>query len=284
MLSGNLELFALADVLRFVARSGATGAVNIYRQTEGGRILLLDGAVVGASVGTFEAQDHDGVIEAGLRLMDGGAGEFALDVEDVEGPTHETVEEFLSAIKRRRGEWRKIVAAVGSVDEPMHVGAHVPDGVAEISLSPLEWQLAVAADGHRSLREIASDLGTTPFAAAQALLAMSNAGLLSLPGTGVVENDDDVEDDAEDEQPVAVRRGTIRRRPAVEEVDDEVEESVEAEAEYDEQDVTDEPGNAEDDDLDPAELLRELGGQQPPRARRLTPATREEQRLRLRSR
>ena len=29
MLSGNLELFALADVLRFVARSGATGAVNI---------------------------------------------------------------------------------------------------------------------------------------------------------------------------------------------------------------------------------------------------------------
>src|SRR3989442_1636958 len=31
MLSGNLELFALADVLRFVARSGATGAVNVYR-------------------------------------------------------------------------------------------------------------------------------------------------------------------------------------------------------------------------------------------------------------
>jgi len=270
MLSGNLELFALADVLRFVARSGATGAVNIYRTAEGGRILLADGEVVGASVGTFDATDHDGVIEAGLRLLDGGAGEFALDIEDVEGPTRETVEEFLSAIKRRRGEWKKIVAAVGSVDEPMQVGAHVPDGVTEISLSALEWQLAVAADGHRSLREVASDLGTTPFAAAQALLAMSNAGLLSLPGAGVVEDADDDEDEVDEPAPA-------RREPVVQAV-------VEPEAEYDEEDVSDAPEPVEDEDLDPAQLLRELGGQQPPRARRLTPATREEQRLRLRSR
>src|SRR5206468_10135231 len=147
--------------------------------------------VVGASVGTFEAQDADGVIEAGLRLIDGGAGDFALDVEDVDGPVSQSVEDFLASIKRRRGEWRKIVAAVGSVDDPMHVTPHVPAGVAEITLSPLEWQLAVAADGHRSLREVATDLGTTPFAAAQALLAMSNAGLLALPGSGVVEEADD---------------------------------------------------------------------------------------------
>ena len=267
MLSGNLELFALADVLRFVARSGATGAVNIYRPSEGGRILLADGEVVGASVDTFEATDHDGVVEAGLRLLDGGAGEFALDIEDVEGPTRESVEEFLAAIKRRRGEWKKIVAAVGSVDEPMHVGAHVPAGVTEITLSALEWQLAVAADGHRSLREVSADLGTSPFAAAQALLAMSNAGLLSLPGTGVVEATN--EDDDEEEPAPA----PIHHEPAVEDATD-----------YDEEDVSDQPAPAEDEDLDPAELLRELGGQQPPRARRLTPATREEQRLRLRSR
>ncbi|MFY9586563.1 MAG: DUF4388 domain-containing protein [Actinomycetota bacterium] len=267
MLSGNLDLFALADVLRFVARSGATGAVNIYRPSEGGRILLADGEVVGATVESFEATDHDGVVEAGLRLLDGGSGEFALDIEDVEGPTREGVEEFLSAIKRRRGEWKKIVAAVGSVDAPMHVDAHVPDGVTEITLSPLEWQLAVSSDGHRSLREVASDLGTSPFAAAQALLAMSNAGLLSLPGTGVVEAADDEE---EDDEPASE---PARRAPV-----------VEAAPEYDEEDVTDEPEAAQDEDLDPAELLRELGGQRPPRARRLTPATREEQRLRLRSR
>ena len=266
MLSGNLELFALADVLRFVARSGATGAVNIYRPSEGGRILLADGEVVGATVDHFEATDHDGVVEAGLRLLDGGAGDFALDIEDVEGPDRLSVEEFLSAIKRRRGEWKKIVAAVGSVDEPMHVEPHVPAGVGEITLSPLEWRLAVAADGHRSLREVANDLGTSPFAAAQALLAMSNAGLLALPGSGVVEEDEE-EDQPEPEH----------HEP----------EAHDAE-EYDEEDVADageDPATADDEDLDPAELLRELGGQQQaPRARRLTPATREEQRMRLRSR
>jgi Domain of unknown function (DUF4388) len=269
MLSGNLELFALADVLRFVARSGATGAVNIYRPSEGGRILLAGGEVVGASVGTFEAHDQDGVVEAGLRLVDGGAGEFALDVEDVDGPVALSVEDFLAAIKRRRGEWRKIVAAVGSVDEPMNLTPHVPDGVAEITLNPLEWQIAVVADGRRSLREVAAELDTTPFAAAQALLAMSNAGLLVLPGTGVVEAADDEE-----------AEGAPARPEPVVQVDHDYDEDEE-----DSEDVAHETtGATDDEDLDPAELLRELGGQQPPRARRLTPATREEQRMRLRSR
>src|ERR1041385_9373212 len=100
MLSGNLELFALADVLRFVARSGATGAVNIYRQSEGGRILLADGEVVGASVESFEPAAADGVVEAGLRLMEGGGGDFALGIEPVEGPVRLGGEDFLKTLAR----------------------------------------------------------------------------------------------------------------------------------------------------------------------------------------
>src|SRR3989449_5812997 len=155
MLSGNLELFALADVLRFVARSGATGAVNIYRPAEGGRILLSDGEVVGASVEAFEASDVDGIIEAGLRLLDGGGGDFALDIEDVEGPIRMPVEDFLKTIARRRAEWRKIVAAVGSLDEPLLIESQLPDGATEVTLSALEWQIAVASDGQRSIRDLA---------------------------------------------------------------------------------------------------------------------------------
>lgn len=268
MLSGNLELFALADVLRFVSRSGATGAVNVYRPSDGGRILLLDGEVVGASVDTFEATDHDGVVEAGLRLLDGGAGDFALDIEPVDGPVREPVEEFLSAIKRRRGEWRKIVAAVGSVDDPLRLDPHLPADVGEITLSPLEWQLAVMADGQRSLRDLASDLGTSPFAAAQALLAMANAGLLVLPGETPADADEDEPTSEPEHAPSAAQ---------------------DAELEDDAEPEDDEPVSGivdQDEDLDPADLLRELGGRQspPPRARRLTAGAREEQRLRLRSR
>ena len=275
MLSGNLELFALEDVLRFVSRSGATGAVNIYRPSEGGRILLVDGEVVGASVDTFEAADHDDVVEAGLRLLEGGAGDFALDIETVDGPVREPVEEFLSAVKRRRGEWRKIVAAVGSVDDPLRLDAHLPADLTEITLSPLEWHLAVIADGHRSLRDLSHELGTSPFAAAQALLAMANAGLLILPGAGPVDVHDVDEEEPEGEP-------------------EHVEPLAEEDAELDDQDETEEAtgdeepvsGIVDQEDLDPADLLRELGGRQssPPRARRLTEAAREEQRLRLRSR
>jgi Domain of unknown function (DUF4388) len=270
MLSGNLELFALADVLRFVARSGATGAVNIYRQSEGGRILLAEGVVVGATVEGFEASDSDGVVEAGLRLMDGGGGEFALDIEDVSGPVHESVEDFLKTIARRRAEWQKIVAAVGSLDEALILDPQLPSGATEITLSPLEWQIAIATDGQRSIRDLSHELGTSAFSIATAVLAMSNAGLLGLHGSGDVapESEDDAGEDA-------VSEGT-----------DEPEYDYEADDEPAAREVEAPVGPSLEDDLDPAELLRELGEQQPgpQRARRLTASTRDEQRLRLRAR
>ena len=265
MLSGNLELFALGDVLRFVARSGATGAVNIYRPTEAGRILLADGEVVGASVDTFEAGDVDGAIEAGLRLIEGGGGDFALDIEPVEGPVRLSVEDFLKTVARRRAEWRKIVAAVGSLDGPLLLSPLVPEGASEITLSALEWQVAVSADGQRTLREIAHEAGTSDFEVATAVLAMSNAGLLALAGQA----------DA-----VEVEEEPAENDDAAHDYDAQTEDAGD-----DPEDETEADEGTEDEDLDPADMLRELGeNQSPPRARRLTAATRHEQAVRLRSR
>ena len=272
MLSGNLELFALADVLRFVARSGATGAVNIYRDADGGRLLLSDGEVVGATVDGFEASDADSVVEAGLRLIDGVGGDFALDIEDVDGPARMSVEDFIRSVARRRAEWAKIVSAVGSLDQPLIIDPEVPAGTSEVSLSPLEWQIAVAADGRRSIRDLSGELGTSDFAVATALLAMANAGLLALHGTG---------------QPPAVEDS--------EETSDGVEHDIVDDEDV--EDVADDPVSADDDhdpargfgedageDMDPAELLRELGQRDSSRTKRLTAASRQESRLRLRSR
>jgi hypothetical protein len=273
MLSGNLELFALADVLRFVARSGATGAVNIYRHADAGRLLLSEGEVVGASVDGFEAGDEDSVVEAGLRLIDGGVGDFALDIEDVEGPIRTSVEDFLKSVARRRAEWAKIVSAVGALDEPLLLDPQVPAGTSEITLSPLEWQIAVGADGQRSIRDLSGELGVSDFTIATAVLAMSNAGLLGLHGTGepaAVEHHDEVDADNDDG-----------------ELHDEVEEMGHGDV-SDEEDHDPAEGFAEvvesDEDMDPAALLRELGQRDAPRAKRLTAASRQDSRLRLRSR
>lgn len=256
MLSGNLELFPLADVLRFVARSGATGAVNIYRPADAGRILLVDGHIVGASVDGYEPGDSDGVVDTGVRLFDAPGGEFALDLESADGPARFPVEEYLTAVARRRAEWRKIVAAVGGLDEPLQLEAHVPPGTTEITLTPAEWQIAVLADGNRSLREIAHEIGQPEFASATALLAMANAGLLVVVGAGdagVADEDDSAYEESESSF-------------------DAVEEPNTPEDESDESDV------------DPAELLRELGTQRAGQTRRRSAPSRDDQRLRLRSR
>jgi len=269
MLSGNLELFALADVLRFVSRSGATGVVNIYRPADGGRILLVEGQVVGAVVDDLVATDADAVVDAGMRLIDGGAGDFALEIEPVEGPARQAVEEFLTAVGRRRAEWRKILSSVGSLDEPFELSGLVPSGTAEITLTPLEWMIAVHADGRRSLRDIAHEAGASDFSVATALLAMSNAGLVGLHGVEPAADDED--DAVEDEED-----GSYEEQDVV---------SYEEDAGEDEEDDAGSPMPVRsDDDLDPAELLRELGEQRSaPRGRRMAPA-RPDQRLRLRSR
>jgi hypothetical protein len=277
MLSGNLELFALADVLRFVARSGATGAVNIYRQVDGGRILLVEGKVAGAVVDDFAAEDPDGVVDVAMRLMDGGAGDFALELEPVSGPMRQSVEDFLKAVGRRRAEWRKILDVVGSLDGPLEMSALLPSGSAEITLTPLEWHIAVLFDGRRSLREIALEAGASEFAAATALLAMSNAGLLDLQGSPDA-GDAEAEQESYDED-----------QGSDDENDDEG--SDDGGTGYEEDDEAGSPAaedesDAPEDGLDPAELLRELGEQRPvrPRSRRTAPATRQEQRIHLRSR
>jgi len=199
-----------------------------------------------------------------MRLIDGGAGDFALEIEPASGPTRQAVEEFLTAVGRRRAEWRKILSSVGSLEDPFELSGLVPEGTAEITLTALEWLIAVHADGRRSLRDIANEAGASDFSVATAVLAMSNAGLVALHG--VAPSSQDVDDDADS--------------------DDDAYEEQDADSYEQDEDVQDAPaaGAVSDDDLDPAELLRELGEQRSaPRGRRMTPA-RPDQRLRLRSR
>lgn len=269
MLSGSLDLFALADVLRFVARSGVTGAVNIHRPEDGGRILLFKGEVVGATIDGFEPRDTDGVVDAGLRLLDAAGGEFSLDVQPATGPIRSPVEEFLTAVGQRRAEWTKILDAVGSPDGPLVLSPSLPPGASEITLSPLEWRIVVLSDGRRSIRDIARELGESEFAAAKALLAMANAGMLGFEAGGAAGPGEAAFGEAtpadRDQLP-----GGAAPEPPVEEPGSPP-------------DAAEEAGG----DPDPAALLRELvgDGPPPPRARRRgTPSTREEQRLRLRSR
>jgi hypothetical protein len=148
--------------------------------------------------------------------------------------------------------------------------------MAEITLTPLEWHIAVLSDGHRSLRDVAHEAGASEFAVATALLTMSNAGLLALPAAADhaeddVDEDDDADDDVEDDH------GAFAQEEDSEEGDDfSYGETHEGPAAAE---------NGSDEELDPAELLRELGERTTgPRGRRMAPPTREEQRLRLRSR
>ena len=203
MLSGNLELFALADVLRFVARSGATGRGQHLpssrrrkgparrRQRRGSRRGRLRGG--GSGWGRRRRDAAHGRRRRGLRAR-ARAGLRADDASRSRTSSRPWVAGERSGGRssmpsgRSMGRWR--------------CRRCFRSGSAEITLTPLEWHIAVLFDGRRSLREIAHEAGASEFAAATALLAMSNAGLLELQGSptaGDAESESYDEDEGADD-------------------------------------------------------------------------------------
>src|SRR5438105_15283534 len=83
MLNGNLDTFALPDVLRFIASGAVTGRVEITRDDVVGELAVDQGRFVGASLSDEEAPSTvEEALDIARRLFDGCGGAVAVDPED----------------------------------------------------------------------------------------------------------------------------------------------------------------------------------------------------------
>ena len=75
MLNGNLDAFALPDVLRFIASGGVTGRVEITRDEVEGELALDQGRFVGARLTEEEAPSTvNEALDVAVLLFDGSGG------------------------------------------------------------------------------------------------------------------------------------------------------------------------------------------------------------------
>jgi hypothetical protein len=254
MLGGSLDVFVLPDVLRLVSRASASGRLVVRRTGADGALGFRDGDVVGGELDSQEVEDEDGLLDAVLMLMDASGGEFSLEPEPVKEVVRLGVDDLLAGVSERRAQWNAILAEVGGLDQPVRLVARLPESAKQVTLDPMEWQIAVLADGRRTVGEVSRALGTSTFKTAAILLEMSRSGLLEV----------DVEVD--EEPPGRARPAAARRAQPPRPV---------------------KPPSFEDEpegDEDPVELLHEISTPEPtpsPRSR-ARPLTREEQRLNLR--
>ena len=164
-----------------------------------GEILVERGAVEVEQIEwAVRSQIEDAVFD--LLRWDLGAFVWEPDVEtDVEVRLTVTVDNLIIEASRRLDEISQIRRQIESPEVVLALAPRPPEGAHQINITPEEWQVLVLVDGHRSVADIASFIGTDAFQTTRMLFGLMNAGLIYDATDRALASDH--EDRQEDHQP-----------------------------------------------------------------------------------
>ncbi|HEX2296102.1 MAG TPA: DUF4388 domain-containing protein [Actinomycetota bacterium] len=214
MLTGTLDDFTLADVLRLVAGARRTGDLAVTRDGGAGTLRFRDGAVSGA-VPRYErrhpaASPAGAVEDLAFDLMRWGRGEFTWTpgASPPAGPeTAVDVDDLLREVTRRLDELAQIRTLVPSEDAVLAMAPQPPEGAVQINITPAEWRVLVLVDGHRTAAGVAAAAGLDDLEGMRLLYGLAAAGLVAATRSAddAAEPPPPVSDDApeEDDAPEA---------------------------------------------------------------------------------
>jgi hypothetical protein len=185
MLTGTLDDFTLADVLRLVASARRTGSLDVARDAGTGRLWFRYGTIAGARPGYSRRGSAGTTAEAiedlTFDLMRWDSGEFSWDpgADDAAAAEAEVeVEGLLREVARRLDELDEIKTLVPSEEAVLAWAPQPPEGAVQINITPAEWRVLVLVDGHRPVRAIAAAAGLDDLGAMKVLFGLATAGLV----------------------------------------------------------------------------------------------------------
>lgn len=148
-LQGNIETFALQDVLRLLASTKKTGCLRLDGSRGSGSLSVVDGKLVrGEASQAPHAEGAAEVLFELLRFPDGDF-EFDADAEVGEIGTPAEVEPTLEAAEAMLEEWKGIEAVVPSLDHWVGLAPELPAD--EVAISKDRWRTVVAIAGGTSV-------------------------------------------------------------------------------------------------------------------------------------
>ena len=217
-LTGNIEIFPLPEILRLLARSGKNGCLRVDTGDTDGRLYLRDGSMTLATVSSdgevleqFAAAGvvdldrlggpdlidlpsaiaHDKspeelgdavrehIVESLYRIRRPGRGAFEFLVD--RDPRFRTGQQFdietlVADSDRRAADWSDIERTIDDLDLPVRMAREL--SVYEVTVNAPTWRVLSVLDGGASIREIARQLGTTEFRAAQEVAGLMRSALV----------------------------------------------------------------------------------------------------------
>lgn len=180
-LQGDLESFALPDVLRLLAGTTKSGRLGVTGASESGEVWMLDGDVVGGSVTTRPNAKTPAEVVYELLLFAEGSFLFDDGEQLVDGGERSSVDDALSAADHLKDEWADVTSVVPSLDHWVTIAAEI-DGD-EVTIGAEDWRLLAPVAAGATVRAVGAHLDVSDLDASKRVRSLVEAGLVTLGDT-----------------------------------------------------------------------------------------------------
>jgi hypothetical protein len=186
VLQGTLETLALPELLGLLGQSHKTGALWLDAANSSAVLYIVDGRCCAAESSeageplTEEAALLARVIDVCFAVERADDGTFRFGPEDPPWACEETVdlEVAIDELSRLVEEWREIQAVIPSLDCRIRLADEL--GVEELTVDRERWQLIVALDGRRSVRDLVRKTNRPVLEVCHAILALVDSGAVNV--------------------------------------------------------------------------------------------------------
>ncbi len=186
MLQGTLETLALPELLGLLAQSHKTGALWLDAANSSAVLHIVDGRCCAAESSEAGEPLSDAaallarVIDVCFSVERADDGTFRFGPEEAPWACEDTVdlEVAIEELARLVEEWRDIQAVIPSLDCRIRLADDL--GVEELTVDRERWQLIVALDGRRSVRDLVRKTNRPVLDVCHAILTLVDAGAVNV--------------------------------------------------------------------------------------------------------
>jgi hypothetical protein len=187
-LSGTFETLSVSDVFGLLASGHKTGALHLDAGSAHLVLHVVDGQCAGltwksrpeggADDGDVAGRVRDAVFE--IMKSDDGHFAFDADADDFESPSGDRVDLRVVAgeVRDLLEEWHEIEVVVPSLDHRPRLDDALESETVEFDRE--RWTLMVAADGRRSVRDLARRLDRPVLDLCRELVTLVDIGVLAI--------------------------------------------------------------------------------------------------------
>ena len=180
-LQGDLESFALPDVLRLLAGTTKSGRLGVTASSESGEVWMLDGDLVGGSVTTRPNAKTPAEVVYELLLFPEGSFLFDDGEQLVDGGERSSVDDALTDAALLKEEWADVTSVVPSLDHWVTITQEIEGD--EVTVNAEDWRLLAPVAAGSSVRAVGAYLDVSDLDASKRVRSLVEAGLVTLGET-----------------------------------------------------------------------------------------------------